>query len=42
MRVGTETKVARTVVALNRNTLEPLVRHEGGLAVSLYMPIRSR
>lgn len=40
MKVGTETKVARTVVALNRNTLEPLVRHEGGLAVSLYMPIR--
>jgi len=41
MKRATETKkVARTVVGLNREALEPLLRHEGGLAVSLYMPVQ--
>src|SRR5208282_5003032 len=31
---------ARTVLELSRDSVEPLVRHEGGLAVSLYMPVR--
>jgi len=41
MKRATETKkVTRTVVGLNREALEPLLRHEGGLALSLYMPVQ--
>jgi len=40
MKLATETKLARTFVELNRDALEPLLRHEGGFAVSLYMPVQ--
>lgn len=40
MRAATETKATETHVALTRDAIEPLVRHEPGVLVSLYMPIQ--
>lgn len=40
MKLATETKLSRTSIGLNRDALEPLVRHEKGIAISLYMPVQ--
>lgn len=40
MTIAAEKKVAGVFLELSRASIEPLVRHEGSLAVSLYMPVR--
>jgi hypothetical protein len=40
MTIAAKKKVANIFLELSRASIEPLVRHEGSLAVSLYMPVR--
>jgi hypothetical protein len=40
MTIAAEKKVASTVLGLSRDSVETLARHDGGIAVSLYMPVR--
>jgi hypothetical protein len=40
MTIAAEKKVASIFLELSWGSIEPLVRHEGNLAVSLYMPVR--
>jgi hypothetical protein len=40
MTIAAEKKVASIFLEFSRASIEPLVRHEGNLAVSLYMPVQ--